>query len=306
MNPVTSFFNLPLDVLHMLTIEYLSNKDVRNLCLTSSYFNKKLGHNVQFWKHKYRFDISTIIVPQLDSEYRPHYIQMITALNQLSTINQRLLFAAESGCEKLVQTLIKAGADINFSEYDGGYALSVASYKGHLHIIKYIMEILGTDGNKNHALRWAIGGNQLSVVKYLVDSGAVYILLMMIILIHSRIFECGHFNIIKYLLDCVTTIDQIDSHIIITAATNGHLEVIQYLLSLDQRYQSYFFKVARFGGRNIDYALIAAAKYGHLSIVQYLLSLDQDRRVNIHFKNDDTFFWAVYNGHLEVVAIRSC
>jgi ankyrin repeat protein len=69
------------------------------------------------------------------------------------------------------------------------------------------------------------------------------------------------------------------------AATNGHLEVVEYIASQGINIRA-----------NGD-AVCWAAWYGHLEVIKYLVSQGAD----IHFNDDYAFRWAVRNNHIDVV-----
>jgi ankyrin repeat protein len=71
------------------------------------------------------------------------------------------------------------------------------------------------------------------------------------------------------------------------AASDGHLDVVKYLVS----------KGANVHVRD-DEALLYAAGNGHLQVVKYLV---EDHGADVHAHYDLTLHWATENGHLEVV-----
>ena len=66
----------------------------------------------------------------------------------------------------IVKCLVDHGADVA----NNRYALGNAIKKGHLDIVKYLVEEKGA--NKGDALRYAASIGNLELVKYLVDHGA--------------------------------------------------------------------------------------------------------------------------------------
>jgi len=70
------------------------------------------------------------------------------------------------------------------------------------------------------------------------------------------------------------------------ASSNGHLEVVMYLVS----------QGADVSG-NDTYALQWASENGHLEIVKYLVS----QGANVRFNSDGALRYASFNGHLEVI-----
>jgi ankyrin repeat protein len=100
----------------------------------------------------------------------------------------------------------------------------------------------------------------------------------------SMIYASCNLNMLKHLKDLEVDINT--NQMLISASENGHLQVVEYLLSI---------------GANIhardDYAVRWASRNGHLKVVEYLVSVGAD----IHSDNDCTTRWASHNGHLEVV-----
>lgn len=68
----------------------------------------------------------------------------------------------------MVEYLKANGGNVNAVH---GYALEWASYRGHLDVVKFLLDNGATDGI-NCALRWAAGQGHLNVVKILVERGA--------------------------------------------------------------------------------------------------------------------------------------
>src|SRR5690606_34115855 len=75
-------------------------------------------------------------------------------------------------------------------------------------------------------------------------------------------------------------------YIVAYAASNGHLEVVKYLVGLGADIHA-----------NNEYALRWAAENGHLEMVKYLVGLGAD----IHVDNEQALRGAAESGHLEVV-----
>ena len=71
------------------------------------------------------------------------------------------------------------------------------------------------------------------------------------------------------------------------AATNGHLQVVNYLIE-EKKVNIHYLD---------DVALRWASKSGHLDVIKYLVS----KEANIHAKNDEALRFAKQEGHLGVV-----
>jgi len=81
----------------------------------------------------------------------------------MENLNQDLIKACTEGNIELVETLIKKGADVNFSN---NYAISIAAKGGYLEIVKLLIKN-GADiyDNENAASRWATA----EIRKYLIE-----------------------------------------------------------------------------------------------------------------------------------------
>ena len=85
-----------------------------------------------------------------------------------------LIQAAWEGNMSMVRLLIRAGADVNATEADGGTALMTASVQGHARVTRYLLREARADAslldiNGVSALHLAAGKGRVSVVRELVD-----------------------------------------------------------------------------------------------------------------------------------------
>jgi len=190
----------------------------------------------------------------------------------LSVNGQALHNAARSGDYTAVKALLSTDSSlINETDDWNQTPLSIAADKGHLEIVKYLVEqgaqLNQADRLDNTPLHIAAGKGHLEIVKYLVKKRAnvdqingygrtpLY-----------AAAERGRFEIVKYLVEQGVDVDRA-SHSKETplhaAAEGGHLEIVKYLVEQ---------------GVDVDPAshsketpLHAAAGIGHLGIVQYLV-----------------------------------
>ncbi len=59
-----------------------------------------------------------------------------------------LLFAADINCPKIVELLIRGGADVNLSLRDGTTPLCLAAFKGYIEVVKLLLQVPGVQINK--------------------------------------------------------------------------------------------------------------------------------------------------------------
>lgn len=175
--------------------------------------------------------------------------------------------AAEKGHIEIIKYLIDLGVDIHANNE---CVLSSAAENGHFDIVKYLIE-KGVDINANDskALTAAINYGNAEATRYLFDHGATLCINDHLYLNQAvRDLDC-----VKLLLD-LTDSDPLKKRLIITAAKEGCLSVIDYL---------------REKGFDIDNvkneALLLATRERNWRSVQYLLENGAD----IHIENDLIF-----------------
>ncbi len=128
-----------------------------------------------------------------DNVYLP-YISMLEGQKiDQNILNDMLVEMAKEGSVSGVSMMLSKGANI-------GYALVRASDKGHLEVVKYLVE-QGADihAKNDRALIFASQRGRLEVVRYLVEHGAN---------IHTNndwplktAITMGHFGVVKYFMD---------------------------------------------------------------------------------------------------------
>jgi ankyrin repeat protein len=157
--------------------------------------------------------------------------------------------------------------DLMLADMDGYSLHELAADKGHLHIIRYLIEdsgqLVDAAADDNWALQFAAADGYLSVVRYLIEESG------------QSIDATAHSNFaLRW------------------AAANGHLSVVRYLIEES--------------GQPVDAtvrdnrALRLAAENGHLSVVRYLIE-DSGQLVDVTAKDNWALRWAATNGHLPVV-----
>lgn len=94
-------------------------------------------------------------------------------------LNNKLLFATEKGCISTIKFIIDSKnlmnhVDINYVNELGINALMIASSKGNMNILKYLIhnniDIVKKDRNGHDVLWYAVKYKQLEVIKYLIEN----------------------------------------------------------------------------------------------------------------------------------------
>ena len=155
----------------------------------------------------------------------------------IEQLNNNLLIASEKGHLDVVKFLISIGGDINHQDQYGRNSLISASYHGHLNILKYLIKdcyayIDFTNNLVNNVLNAACNKGYLHIVKLLVKE-----------------FNAD-----------ITFTNQYGDNALTKASENGHLEIVRFFVNEC--------------GTTIDdhnYALMYASAYGRLDIVKFFI-----------------------------------
>ena len=147
---------------------------------------------------------------------------------------------------------------IEGQEYiDGGFRM--ASWDGHLSIVKYLVDELGADVHTgdDYAVIYAASNGNLELLKYLCQAGANSRTDNDIAIMFAS--SGGYLEIVVYLFSLIKETDRYiqNSYSVVAAARNGHLEVLKYLVKM---------------GLGISNESIrSASENHHFEVVQYLL-----------------------------------
>jgi hypothetical protein len=177
---------------------------------------------------------------------------------------KRLVYAAGTGNLSVVRELIEGyGIDVNAASIDGWTALMGASYKGHLDVVRYLVD---HDANVNAAsidgwtaLMGASYKGHLDVVRYLVDHGAN---------VNAVLANNDNNPIIIHGVDALGA-----DALILACGEQGHLEIVRYLVDHGANVNA-----ARSNGWT---ALMVATWWNHLEIVGYLCQNGADATITM-------------------------
>lgn len=143
----------------------------------------------------------------------------------------------------------------------------------------------------NKAFQGAVTNGYLHIAKYLIRRHPNKDLLRLDNYYLTQACIGGHLDLVKYLLSLEEDGDVYkglyDKDAICNAAANGHLSIVKYLLSLDKSKARYY----------LSHALKEAAAAGHLNIVKYFVYLG----VQMFTEHKEPFIRAAANGHFHVV-----
>jgi len=320
---IISYLNSPFALL--LTCKKISRLFTKDL---------KLQFAIKFWKQNAKAIVQTTFCDEeflkqlifhgidvrLDDNFtlvsfasRGRYNSVEMLLSKGANPNARegeaLNVSALKGYDKIVQLLIKHGAQVNYS----ATPLLNAITSKNTEITRILLENKA-DPNKGAPLKKAIS-NQIPdicilLMKYgatvgrfiteLVNLAVEQNSLLLIEFLHSRTINVrgendqtlidavslGHVEIVQFLLENGANPNTNDGAPLRISVTNGYLQITDLLVTFGAD-----------GRRKDDELLTIAAKQGHLSTLTYLLSLGGD----CHVDEDAPFRMAAQNGHLDVV-----
>ncbi len=189
-------------------------------------------------------------------------------------------------------------------------ALCLAAEKGHLQIVKYLMESkyavprCQANADNSCGLRLAAYNGHLDVIRYLMESEYAVPRCQANARDSGALREAawnGHLKVVQYLMENEYAIPRCEanvynSHALKYAAQNGHLKVVQYLMESEYALP----RCQANGGDSCTLRL--AASNGHLEVVQYLMESEYAiPRCEANVYNSHALKYAAQNGHLKVV-----
>ncbi|XP_022247672.1 ankyrin repeat domain-containing protein 17-like isoform X2 [Limulus polyphemus] len=242
-----------------------------------------------------------------------------------------LMEAASAGHVGVAKILVEHGASINtHSNEFKESALTLACYKGHLEMVRFLLEAGADQEHKTDemhtALMEASMDGHVEVAKLLLDSGAQVNMPADSFESPLTLAACGgHVELATLLLERGANIEEVNDEgytPLMEAAREGHEEMVALLLSqgADINAQTEetqetaltlaccggFLEVAEFlikAGADIELGastpLMEAAQEGHLELVRYLINAGAN--VNAQTGTGDTALtYACENGHTDV------
>ncbi|KAK7400198.1 hypothetical protein VNO78_11398 [Psophocarpus tetragonolobus] len=167
------------------------------------------------------------------------------ALREILNLIDAQMVGTQSGADFDAEVAAIRCAIVNDVNELGETALFIAADKGHLDVVKHILDYASSQGL---SLKNDLGFDPLHIAA-------------------SR----GHLSIVELLLDrdpgLINTVSRSNATPLISAATGGHTSVVQFLLSRDPS----LLELSRSNGKN---ALHLCARQGHVDVVKLLLSKD--------------------------------
>ncbi|XP_046569110.1 protein VAPYRIN-like [Haliotis rubra] len=168
--------------------------------------------------------------------------------HELVDINSRgkcgwtpVMIAAEGGRRELVDLLVRRGCDLSLTDDDGNTILHVASIKGHLKIVRYILSKKTVDVNiTGHCTRTAV-------------------------MVAARFGHRKVFDVLVKNGSDLSTVDSDGNNSLHTACIGGHVEIVKYILnnvSVDINSR----------GHNGKTPLMFAINFGHVRVFELLVS----------------------------------
>ncbi|XP_076458680.1 ankyrin repeat and KH domain-containing protein 1-like isoform X4 [Babylonia areolata] len=242
-----------------------------------------------------------------------------------------LMEAASAGHVDIAQQLLAAGAGINtHSNEFKESALTLACYKGHLEMVKFLLDAGADQEHKTDemhtALMEASMDGHVEVARLLLDSGAQVNMPVDSFESPLTLAACGgHVELANLLIERGANIEEVNDEgytPLMEAAREGHGEMVVLLLShgADINAQTEetqetaltlaccggFKEVAEFlikAGADLELGcstpLMEASQEGHLDLVDFLLG----EASNVHAQtgtNDTALTYACENGHTDV------
>lgn len=245
-----------------------------------------------------------------------------------------LMEAASSGHVNIAKILLDKGAGINtHSNEFKESALTLACYKGHLEMVKFLLEAGADHEHKTDemhtALMEASMDGHVEVARLLLDHGAQVNMPADSFESPLTLAACGgHVKLASLLIERGANIEEVNDEgytPLMEAAREGHEEMVALLLAQGANINAQteetqetaltlaccggFLEVARFlieVGADIELGcstpLMEAAQEGHVDLVKFLLS----KGANVHAQTatgDTALTYACENGHTDVADV---
>ena len=207
-----------------------------------------------------------------------------------------LMYAANIGNINCVQKLIKKEADIFYKDKHGHTACILAARAGSVDILKYLIEDNNfnkdfVDKKRRSVLYWAVSGEKIEAVRYLLNLGVTIIKSMP----QERMKPC--FN-------CGTNLSHISTrrlhyHPCIAALTSGRLDLVrlmeEYGCQLHKHPYALSYAVRSNRVEMVDYLL---SNYKYLLNNGYVGSMDKPRRHALRLCHNTLLTFSCYQYRL--------
>jgi ankyrin repeat protein len=246
---------------------------------------------------------------------------------------QPLYYACEGGCDEIVNALLGAGADINFSNGSGNpTALHAASRNGHFDVVSTLLDrdadTDATSPDHGTALYAAAGNHENRIVKLLLDRNADVNVIggSSQRALNVAAFS-GNIEAVRILIEKGASIDPNEEYFygsaLGAAARRGHADVVRHLLSHSwnpsrpmKTYGSFLSAAATYNHLEVfqillekeervlvlEQALQAAAQRGYDSIVKAILEKDS-KLASCTIRHQRAFSLAAFYGRTEVLKL---
>lgn len=274
----SSKFLTGIDDVDRVILLNLDDKSLLNACMSNKR-SADISTNDNFWNQRIQH-IYNVDLSDYKKENTYKEVYRILRENKDSK-HSELEEVSKRGYFPLVKQLIEEDKLKDHLHNNG--VLGWAARNGHLQIVKYLIEEAEVKFHITDelALFWAAHTGQLTILKYLIGAGAEY---------NYRILRTaatdGHLSIVKYLIEELDVdIDDDDkNYSIAVAAENGHISIVKYLNEI--------IKVHTW----LDFSLSMAAQHGHLHVVKYLV---EETGANSH--DGEALNLAVIDEHISVI-----
>jgi len=271
------------------------NKDYKGFTPLQKAIKKKHTKIIQLLKDAGATYTVNEAVAANDNDYVQKWIIKEKDINEISEL---LLHTSLNGNIDIFRLLIAAGGDVNKTNNNEETPLNIASDKGHIQIVRCLLQQPNIDINKrntrmNSPLVNAKRKKNLEIVQCLMDAGAEYS-------VYNAV-QCNDLDYIEeWLKKNDADVNAVDDtwlgwSLLGIAIGCEHINIVKLLLSvegIDVNHQV----------GDVPAPLIVASSQGNVEIVRLLLqepSIDLDKK----FKDSSAFYIAIQQDHNEIVQL---
>lgn len=267
--------------------------------------DKSFEENLFDCVHKKVDDESSII--QQVKYLTLHIFSKESVLNGTSKSSLEMDKIFEKICEKGYANVFKIVFPKGKNDCFIDELVHIASQNGHLEIIKYF-QFMEEDVINNHVFKTSCVNGHLHIAEYLLLQGLKIRLSNKLIV---KVCKNGHEKVLQFLIKQGASVKTKNNLALKEAIQNGHLPIVQYLVSNENFKTGFFYLACKSGhlsivkyfvslniaNTNLDTGMIVASRKGHLSVVDYLISLG----ANIRVENELVIKVAVREDRLHVI-----